>query len=661
MNMADRVFAFDDSHEREFGWFVGSTSPVFVSVASPRKAATGHAVLVVAPIGIESQGAAASLDALTRSLCEAGHFVVRFDPPGFGNSIGDCPNGPNWEDWITATVELLRSTREAFPLGALAVVSLQLGTPVAFAAIDRAASIGVTTDGLVAWAPTINGKRFIRALKMFGAVAADHPVSETKRETAGPETSIIESGGYAFGPDLQHSIALVNLGTDAKLASVDHLLVVDRDDVASVDPWLKQIAKLQGGTARTLDVVSPKIEGTHDAHFEDPEKGVVPVKVCNEIVRWLSALPHGSGVLSSNSATRRDSGLALVSNVTFTVAHQPVSETVRIIEVPATDESGAAKLLTITTRLDDPPRSSPSSPSDDGPSDHGPSDDSPVHLTTSVHASATVITSTGANTSSGPGRLNATLARRLASQGSVVVRYDRRGVGGSTGEFGSRPAVSKELAISAEAYCPEHAGDLELIVRDLAKTGQTELDLIGICSGATLAYRFVLAGRSVLRVRYLVTINQILWDNGVVDLSQESPLVDAKVTGKLVAAVRSPMSWPQLLRSDLHVRRNMLRVARHAAHSVRPHRRDRGASTNPFDRLACAGVEMVQIFDVEEVGLHYAREKFGDAMDKLRREGLLESWMVEGAGHTFGSAWSKRWLEARVAALLLRKRELPVR
>ncbi len=645
MNMADRVFAFDDSHRREFGWFVGSTSPVFVSVASPRKPATGHAVLVVAPIGIESQGAAASLDSLTKSLCGAGHSVVRFDPPGFGNSIGDCPNGPSWDDWITATVELLRATREAFPTGAVAVVSLQLGTPVALAAIDRATSTGVSTDGLVAWAPTINGKRFIRALKMFGAVAADHPVSQAQHDTAGPETSIVESGGYAFGQELQHSISRVNLGTDAKLASVDHLLVVDRDDVASVDPWLKQIAKLQAGSASTLDVASPKTPGTHDAHFEDPEKGVVPVRVCNEIVRWVSALPHGgSGRVSSNGVTQRDAGFGLVSNVSFTIANQPVLETVRIIDAPATDEFGAGALLTITTRL----RESPSTP------DMSSSHTSPLHPATSVNASATVITSTGANTSSGPGRLNATLARRLASQGSVVVRYDRRGVGGSTGEFRSRPAVSKELAVSAEAYCSEHVGDLEMIVRDLAKTGQTELDLVGICSGATLAYRFVLAGRSVLRVQHLVTINQILWDNGVVDLSQESPLVDAKVTGKLVAAVRSPMSWPQLLRSDLHVRRNILRVARHAAHSVRPHLRHQGASTNPFDRLACAGVEMVQIFDVEEVGLHYAREKFGDSIDKLRREGVLESWIVEGAGHTFGSSWSKRWLEARVAALLLR-------
>lgn len=620
--------AVDATQQREFGWFVDTSSAVFVHARVPRAAMSGCVVLIMGPIGIESQGAAATLNTLSNMLCDSGHVAIEFDPPGTANSVGECPSGPVWEDWIDATVALLSSARSCWPQRPVVVVSLQLSTAVALAAIERSRALGHPTSGLVAWAPTINGKRFLRALKMFGAVslAADNPAKDNGEVTdlGGSENPrSIESGGYVFGVDLQEAIERINLVSSGAPA-VESVRIIDRDDIASAGPWVNQLRKVTETTNPRLEVIADELRGTRDARFEDPEKGIVPLEICSAIVDWV-----GSRSLEPTASPelRAPQHLPLVSSVALADNGHEITETVEVVPVPANATFDAASILTIssrpaTTNRLDPQRS-------------------------------VVITPTGANTVSGPGRLNATLARRLAGDGHVVVRYDRRGVGGSVGKFRNPPTVSPVIAISAEAYCSEHLHDLEFVVRHLATQTRQDLDLIGTCSGATLAYRFVLSGRCVLRVRNLVTINQILWDNEVVDLSQESSLVDAKVTGKLFAAVKSPLSWPELVHTDLHIRRNVLRVARHAVSSVKFHWRSRSDERSAFDRLAASGVHMTQVFDREEVGLHFLRETHRVEIERLRRRGVLESWTIEGAGHTFGSRWSRRWLVERVAALLL--------
>jgi hypothetical protein len=209
--------------------------------------------------------------------------------------------------------------------------------------------------------------------------------------------------------------------------------------------------------------------------------------------------------------------------------------------------------------------------------------------------------------------------------------------------------------ISFLAYADEHVHDLAHVVQNMLADSRRELDLIGTCSGATLAYRFALGGKSVLRIRNLVTINQILWDNNSVDVTRESPLVDAKVAGKLVRAVKNPLSWPGLLRSDLAVRQNIVRVVRHIGVTASKAivRDDSPGLPSNFQRLRTAGIALTHVFDTEEVGLQYLRDNAGALLESLRRGGELETWTIEGAGHTFGPQAAQRWLVERVSALLL--------
>jgi pimeloyl-ACP methyl ester carboxylesterase len=636
------------SVRREFGWRTTEDRTVFLMVRNPSPVdnpADRAVVVIVGALGIESQGSSAALDALELTLANSGHVTVRFDPPGMGNAPGLAIDGPDWDDVTKSTADVLAAVSQRWPGHRLVVLGVQLGVAAAVEAIDRLPG-SISVASLLAWAPAINGRKFLRNLRMFGAVAQGPPRvgGEVNPFEPAGDTGVLEAGGYAFGSALQRSIGAINLVTQPT-PRVGSVFVVERDDIPTAGPWVKA---LQGGGVSVRTVAPP---GTRDARFDDPEKGITPSEVISTICDWIDNVANhetSSSLVESPSGFETET-LWLKSYIEFHVGRVLVRETVCIHRVPPLRDFSAASLLVF--------RSEPSP---------GPG---VVHR----FSSAAIITSTGANSSSGPGRMNARLARRLAATGRLVLRYDRRGVGGSDGILLHRdrtaessvgkvgnsgginldPPSDAAPTMSSLAYAPEHLSDLACVVQDLLHADTTDLDLVGTCSGATLAYRFAVSGISSVRIRNLVTINQILWDNEVVDLAAESPLVDAKVAGKLAAALRSPLAWPRLLTTDLDVRQNIVRVARHLKSTLHsPKGSERGALDRNVRRLAVSEIQMTHVFDAEEVGLHYLRERAGEAVEALRRSGALETWTIEGAGHTFGSQYSKRWLEERVAALL---------
>jgi pimeloyl-ACP methyl ester carboxylesterase len=632
------------SVRREFGWRTTKDRTVFLMVRNPSSVdlrPDRAVVVIVGALGIESQGSSAALDALEVTLANSGHVTVRFDPPGMGNAPGFAIDGPDWDDVTKSTADVLAAVSQRWPGHHLVVLGVQLGVAAAVEAIHQLPE-NVSVASLVAWAPAINGRKFLRNLRVFGAVAQGPPRVGGEVDSAEPtpgDTGVLEAGGYAFGPTLQQSLGAINLVTQPP-PRVGSVFVVERDDIPTAGPWVKA---LQGWGVSVRTVAPP---GTRDARFDDPEKGITPSEVISTIADWIDNVPSHE---TSGSPVESPSGVVaetrwLESFIEFHVGQELVRETVCIRTVPPLRDFSAASLLVF--------RSEPS----------------PGAAAATRFQSAAIVTSTGANTSSGPGRMNARLARRLAATGRLVFRYDRRGVGGSDGTLLHRDRTAESKVENVEnvyspsdtaptmsslAYAPEHLFDLTCVVQDLVPEGVNGLDLVGTCSGATLAYRFAVSGRSPVRIRSLVTINQILWDNEVVDLAMESPLVDAKIAGKLAEALRSPLSWPRLLATDLDVRQNIVRVARHLKSTVHsPKGVERGVLDRNLRRLAVSEIQMTHVFDAEEVGQHYLREQAGEAVEALRRSGALETWTIEGAGHTFGSQYSKRWLEERVAALL---------
>ena len=65
---------------------------------------------------------------------------------------------------------------------------------------------------------------------------------------------------------------------------------------------------------------------------------------------------------------------------------------------------------------------------------------------------------------------------------------------------------------------------------------------------------------------------------------------------------------------------------------------------------------MIQVFDDQEVGPLYLRDTYGGAIENLKRDGVIETWNVSGAGHTIGPQWAKRWIADRTCAVFLEQR-----
>ncbi len=185
---------------REFGWFRTGSRTAFVSVCEPSIASDGCVTLILAPLGIESQGSSASLDALELALVSSGHVVIRVEPPGTGNAADNGEEGPEWEWVVRSGIDIATASAARWPGRPLVILGVQLGAAAAVEVADAVESV----SSIVAWAPTVNGRKFLRALKIFGAVATD----ENRRgEQSDQPVATLQVGGYSFGPGLQESIA----------------------------------------------------------------------------------------------------------------------------------------------------------------------------------------------------------------------------------------------------------------------------------------------------------------------------------------------------------------------------------------------------------------------------------------------------------------------
>lgn len=89
-----------------------------------------------------------------------------------------------------------------------------------------------------------------------------------------------------------------------------------------------------------------------------------------------------------------------------------------------------------------------------------------------------VLVGAGLLHSVGPNRLYVRISRRLAARGHVVLRYDAAGIGDSAAPSGGDETTHDPRRVTEAAF--------ELV---RAETGASRFALIGICSGATLAFQ----------------------------------------------------------------------------------------------------------------------------------------------------------------------------
>ncbi|MCU1621622.1 MAG: hypothetical protein JWL79_467 [Frankiales bacterium] len=367
-------------------WLRGKLGPVQSWLTSPDAPAT-HGVVLVPPLGYEYWTTFATLRDLAWKLADHGLVSVRFDYEGTGDSAGEPWDANLLEVWradLRAAVELVRQRG----CSAVTLVGIRFG---AMLALIEASAVGA--DAVVAVAPVVSGKRYVRELSLLG-----HRVPEDDPRDG--RAGALVSGGLPFPDDTVAALKALDLS--ALTTAPSRVLLVE-------GPGAK------GGLTEKLVDLGAAVDVVRDAELSQilevpTEKSTVPVPLVAEVAAWVArgAEATAPSVVGDIPRTAREGAGTEIDWQESTIAE-------RVVLV-------AAQLVAM--RGDPGARALPASDV------------------------AVVFLNTGAEHHVGPGRAWVEYARHLNARGWTTFRLDFTGWGESV--F-SQPAVGRPYAASAIA------------------------------------------------------------------------------------------------------------------------------------------------------------------------------------------------------------------
>jgi hypothetical protein len=456
----------DPGFETAARWFGPEERPLLGWLSTPAGGmdaggSGGDGVLVLPAIGYAYTTSHRTLRRAAERLAAAGHTVLRIDYDGTGDSAGD-----QWDDGRVAAWErsVAAGVAELRALGCerLTILGVQLGAALAlrYAAGTAATGPGTAPTGpggaperIVAWAPTLQGRRLARELKMF---AGEAPTDAA----ALPEGAVVSAGNVFLAETLDQ------LGAIKVPAAPDPApAVVVVDAVEKAEPAAGHLE--EAGWAASAAAAG---DGA-DALEVPTEFATVPPETLAAILDAVgppaaidAAGPPAADPRAAASASRPQAGPAVGS-------HPPAGASDRRAPAPVEPRStatfdwhgteveeeavtiGPHRMVGIATRLAGAARS-----------------DHPI-----------VFLSPGSEAHIGPARAWVEYARGLAVAGRESIRVDFQGWGESPdgGATFGRP------------YDPSVGDDTVELVGALAGEGREPV-LAGLCAGAWPALRAVL-------------------------------------------------------------------------------------------------------------------------------------------------------------------------
>lgn len=428
------------------------------------------AVLLCPPIGHEYMCSHGAFRRLSQDLATQGFAVLRFDYYGTGDSSGPQDNSSLLPAWIESLSLAADELRHRSGADTLAIVALRFGAILAATAIaDR-----VDVSSLVLWSPCTSGRSLIRQTRMLAMSAAEHP-GDLALEAVG-----IESAGFLLGAATVADISGMSM-LDGAAYSVKNALILTRADG---QPEQRLVAALAAAG------VSPE-EQTYenDAEFMvSPLHSVLPTGAINTIVQWL-----GEKYPSIEDTT---ASLPVVPGATSVRFADGTCESA----VTFSDGRLVGILVTPNTDSENP---------------------------------AVVLLNTGADHRVGPHRMYVPLARRWASLGFPVLRFDLAGIGDSD----SNDGLSRNESYPTSAL--HDVDDAIAYMRDDRR--YSHVILAGMCSGA---YHAIHGAGS--RVDGVIAVNPPLYYRPG-DPIDDDPYTNEAETRRVTRALRSPSKWRRLL------------------------------------------------------------------------------------------------------------------
>lgn len=260
---------------------------------------------------------------------------------------------------------------------------------------------------------------------------------------------------------------------------------------------------------------------------------------------------------------------------------------------------------------------------------------------------AVLLLNVGGNYRIGPHRFYVTAARTLAAAGWRVLRLDLAGIGDSP------PAPGQPWA---NLYDKDSAGDVRAAIDALAARGCSDVTLMGICSGAYVAFQTALVEP---RVGSLVLMNARLldWTPGRPgDSWQDAMQQYAKSTDYYRRSLFKPEVWRRLLRGQVDVpliARRFLALTLARARRLLATDDSHDGLRHRMQRLCRRGVGVLTLVSDADDGRDYVEFHFGAGGRRMRAGQAFRMAYVQDADHTF----SRPGNQAQVLSELLRHLE----
>jgi alpha-beta hydrolase superfamily lysophospholipase len=538
-------------------------------------------LVICSPFGFEAVCAHRSLRHFANAVAERGIPALRFDYEGTGDSAGGARDPARWRAWLQSTHASIDELRRRAHVSRVCLLGTRLGaTLAANAAAEREEN---DIAGLIAIAPVVSGKRWLRELNALEIAMrfADPPPQ------LAAHTNEHESVGFVITAETREALQCIDLLRMTRPPTTD-VLIIDRDDLAPNREWAERLSALGAS------VDHPLVPGYAEMMLE-PHESVVPTKLIEVVCQWIER--------------RVDKGTARVSTPCAGRMAGPV------IVAPGVEETAgyfgeSGHLFGVVSAPAEPPRPK----------------------------AAILLLNAGAIHHIGPSRQYVEMARRWASRGYVVLRFDQPGIGESPPFEGESENV---------LYAPSAVRGLAEALGFLRDTwGVDQCKALGLCSGAYHALRAVVAG---LPLQEVALINPLVffWKHGM-SLAYPAYRI-AEDAARYKQSVRELDKWKKFLTGKVQLRPFAQVVARRAALRANALVRDVARSVGhplPEDlgtELEAAidrGVALRFIFATGDPGESLLRSQGGSLVRRLLRERRLRIRRIEGPDHSFTRVWT---------------------
>ena len=596
-----RALYFGPPNGQSFGWLHG---------APDGAQAPALAVVQCTTLGRREVSSHRTMRHLAMDLAEAGIPVLRFDYPGTGDSStpagGTGGNGDLAHPgaWVASIGDAIDALKKACEVTKVCVIGLDVGVILDGEALRNRTDVA----GIVALAPAVKGRAWLREQRAFGMRAAQ---AEGPSGAAG-----LESGSHAFSEQAVVELGRMDLTAIATPLAAE-ILVLERDDrPGSASAWVQHLRTL-GAQVDCRPFVG------YDGLMAPTYESVLPAQAIRDTVDWIRV----RAAQQERDAARRQSPPSRATeadDVLQLAAGQAGELTITEKSCMVDSAIGLQGILTL------PPRR-------------------PGHF---APTRAVVLLPAGADRRIGQGRMYVSLARQLAANGLVVLRLDISGVGDSP----ARPGCQEDVV-----YSPEAVRDVDTAVRYVRDVlGIADIGLVGYCSGS---YNALKAAVAQTPVSALVLINQLVffWKPGMSLNSNSSEALMAYAARNYRRHFLQASRWLDVLRNPHKIAyaakvlwRRPVTIIQHGLRDVGrrlglPLKDDLGRD---LLELADRKTRLHFIFASGDPGEALLRASAGSVVKRLIRAGTLQIEHIDGADHEFTQLEHRQQLEQMLFKVL---------